>query len=404
MLLNGSRGVIFYGLATNAARMLVGATSIVYLMSSGMTVADIGWLKSIQAAVILFADIPFGYIADKFGRGNTVKISTLFSVIWLSMTAIGGHKFVFMLAEVFNALSIALFSGAFNALLIETYKKETGNVNFEKIIGSFYKWQFILMAIFSFVGAIIFPPDSKKIWWFAAMAITAIMFLFNHVIPMNKEKQTLYKKENYNKNIIGTIKNVFSTRIALPMVIICTTISLCFQIAIQFWQPMIAGENLSKIYGGFYGIAFVLILLSQSLASHIAQQIKAKILTLVLISIIMMMTFVITFIFYDELSKYFLLVFICVSFFLIKLINIHSLSIFLQCQSDSQWATSESLVSSMTRACLLFILPIIGGICHRFGIEFIFLLLSIISGLYVIISGLACLSLNKKNTLYKEDI
>ncbi|OKO97962.1 hypothetical protein [Xenorhabdus eapokensis] len=178
-LLSGSRGIIFYGLTTNAARMLVGATATVYLMSSGMTVADIGWLKSIQAAVILFADIPFGYLADKFGRGNTVKISTLFSAIWLSMTAVGGHKSVFMLAEIFNALSMALFNGAFSALLLETYKKETGNISFERAIGSFSKWQFILMAIFSFIGAITFPPDSKVIWWIAAIAVTSIMFLFN---------------------------------------------------------------------------------------------------------------------------------------------------------------------------------------------------------------------------------
>ncbi|OKO98588.1 hypothetical protein [Xenorhabdus eapokensis] len=168
---------------------------------------------------------------------------------------------------------------------------------------------------------------------------------------------------------------------------------------------MIVGENLSKISGGFYGIAFVLILLSQSLASYIAQQMKAKISTSLFISIIMMISFVMTFILYKELSKYFLLLFICINFLLMKLITIHSLSVFLQKQSDNQWATSESFVSSMTRAILLFVLPSLGGIGHRIGIEFIFLSLSIISGIYVIIvSVLIWSSLKKNNTLYEKDV
>ncbi|WFQ79046.1 MFS transporter [Xenorhabdus sp. SF857] len=401
-LLSGSRGIIFYGLITSAARMLAGATSTVYLMSSGMTIADISWLKSIQAAVILFADVPFGYLADKFGRGNTVKISILFSAIWLSMTAVGEHKSVFMIAEVFNAFSIALFSGAFNALLLETCKKETEYINFEKIIGHFYKWQFILMALFSFIGAIVFPPDSKKTWWIAAIVVTSIMLLFNYVIPVNEEAKS-NKKEILNKNLIWAIKNIFSSKISLPIFILCISVSLCFQISIQFWQPMIAGENLYNIPGEYYGIVFVLILLSQSLASYIAQQIKAKISNLLLISIMMMVSFVITFICYKELSKYFIILLICSDFFLMKLITIHTLSIFLQEQSDNQWATSESFVSSMTRIFLLLILAGLGSIGPGLDIKFIFFSLIIMSVIYVIIiSVLSCLSLKEK-TFSKKD-
>ncbi|WP_242688263.1 HIT family protein [Photorhabdus stackebrandtii] len=51
----------------------------------------------------------------------------------------------------------------------------------------------------------------------------------------------------------------------------------------------------------------------------------------------------------------------------------------------------------MTRAILLFTLPSLGSIGHCFGIKFIFISLSMISGIYTIIASvLVFISLNKK--------
>lgn len=49
------------GIAYGCVRMLIGAISVAYLMRAGLSLPQIGLLKSFQAAVIVFIDIPLSY-------------------------------------------------------------------------------------------------------------------------------------------------------------------------------------------------------------------------------------------------------------------------------------------------------------------------------------------------------
>ena len=49
-------------------RMFVGGVSVAYLMSQGISLADIALIKALQAAVVFTAEVPTGIFGDRWGR------------------------------------------------------------------------------------------------------------------------------------------------------------------------------------------------------------------------------------------------------------------------------------------------------------------------------------------------
>ena len=47
--------------------MLIGPVSALYLLSRGLSLGGIAYLKGLQALIILLVDAPFGYFADRYG-------------------------------------------------------------------------------------------------------------------------------------------------------------------------------------------------------------------------------------------------------------------------------------------------------------------------------------------------
>ena len=115
---------ISYGVIFNSIRMLIGASSTLFIMSKGLDLAGIAELKAFQALVILFSDIPFGYIADRYSRKFSVNLSVLCGAIWMILTALSPSISWLYVAEFFNAISIAFFGGAFQSILISISKRK----------------------------------------------------------------------------------------------------------------------------------------------------------------------------------------------------------------------------------------------------------------------------------------
>ena len=140
--------IIGYGVIFSSLRMLVGAISAVYLIAVGLEIQDVGFIKAFQASVIFILDIPLAYIADKKSRKLSIVISVFFALLWLFTMGVGKVRFHFYVAEFFNAISLALMSGAFTSYLIDKEKENSRNANnIKKVLGKYHKYQFFGMGI-----------------------------------------------------------------------------------------------------------------------------------------------------------------------------------------------------------------------------------------------------------------
>jgi MFS family permease len=363
---------MFYGLGTHAARMLVGATSTIYLRSSGLTLADLGLLKAVQAAIILCAGIPLGYIADKWGRSNMVRLSTALSVVWLVLTAVRGDKYLFFVAEIFDALAIALYSGAFYALLMDAYKRETGKDDYERVLGKYHKWQFGFMAGTSFIGSVLAPPTSCFIWWFAALLVFTQMVLFNWVLPKEERIQmphhlTRSPLWSIGDNVRVIHKVIFSSFPATMLASAYILLTFCYHVLMQFWQPMIGGRQVANHPGAFYGGSFLLILAAEWFAAHCSEQ-KVSNYFLINCVIFMIIALAILALFGHIFPTFLVIGTICLVFFFLRLIMLTLYAAFLRLQPESMWATAESVLSALSRVLLLPMSPLLGRVSQQMGV------------------------------------
>ncbi|MFK5288801.1 MFS transporter, partial [Glaesserella parasuis] len=110
--MNNYEKIIASYVSTSSARMLIGASSTVYMLISNISLYQIGLIKSLQAIIILFLGFVIGIVSDRVERKKLYLIAIFLAVVWLLLFYIAGiiQSFeIFLLAEIFNAISLAIF-------------------------------------------------------------------------------------------------------------------------------------------------------------------------------------------------------------------------------------------------------------------------------------------------------
>jgi len=75
--------------------MVLGATSVIYLTTRGVSLAEVGAMKAMQAGIVLVLDLPLSYLADRTGRVRVLVVGNIATVLWLVVTAYGKSTPVF---------------------------------------------------------------------------------------------------------------------------------------------------------------------------------------------------------------------------------------------------------------------------------------------------------------------
>jgi MFS family permease len=244
--------VAIVGLVFSSARMLIGATSAVYLLSKGVSASEVGIMKSFQALLLMLLEFPLGVLADRKGRRICMILGGLAGAGWLALTAASASFWFLLIAEGLNALSLAAFNGAFDALLAERYIAERGRPLLNKLLGDYHAVLFALMALFSLLGGTFVGPDSSLFWWIASgliLLVTAFVpLLIPHDHPCAAVRSAL-KKTSSQSGLLKLLKGEFALvfrlimtraelrKVALPFI----AVSVFYQLVIPYWQLLFVG-------------------------------------------------------------------------------------------------------------------------------------------------------------------
>lgn len=95
------------------------------MLEKGLTLIDIGIIKSFQAFIMMVTDIPLGYFADRKSYKISIVLAAAFAAIWLFLMGVSTSFYGFLVAESFNAVSLTLIAGAYNALLFAICKSKS---------------------------------------------------------------------------------------------------------------------------------------------------------------------------------------------------------------------------------------------------------------------------------------
>lgn len=362
--------IIIYGVAFNSIRMLIGAISAVYLIAVGLEIKDVGFLKAFQASVIFILDIPLAYIADKRSRRLSVIGSVFFGAIWLFAMGYGSEIYHFYIAEFFNAISLALFSGAYVSYLIDKGKED--NCPIKELLGKYNKFVYFGMGIAALLGSAFITVDSRVIWYISGVLLGLQFLLLSSMLPEDKKFET-EKKPNMYREISEILKDIL-VRAEIKWLVFCVFLAMIyFQVIIQFWQLVVqqaSGEG--SEHGIFYGVIFTLVLFAQSVSGHVAEKKSDQRNVAFVVGSGVLSSFLLAWPY--GYSMYFISASVILMFFSNRLMTLVLLSKIHENIDGEMRSTYDSVISTVTRLFLLIFIPIIGIGFELYGnIVFLFL-------------------------------
>ena len=353
-----------YGVYFNSVRMLIGASSALFLMEKGLSLQGIATLKAFQAFILIVSDIPLGYIADKVSKKLSVILAVAFGALWLLTTAWAPSIEWLFVGEAFNALSLGFFGGAFSAILIED-EKAKGNNQVNKILGEYGHLQFLAMAVCALIGGL-FTEWMTELWLVSGGLLLLQLVFMSSFLPSHKGTKSPRKSILIEfKNDFLKVKNSYTP--GLLVVVLGHTITFIFyQIIIQYWQPIVKGVPWIQNHIFLLGPLFAVILLVQSYAGKYISKIKnTKSMFITANAITATVSLGLIYCLDQGLS----LLLLVIMFFLLRCTLVLGSSIFNEAIEDELRATLASFNSTFSRVVLVILFPIFGALINDQGLE-----------------------------------
>ena len=168
---------------------------VLFFQEHGLSLTQVMFLQAIYSLSVAVFEIPSGYIADLFGRKNTIVISTIFSFIGYLIFSFYDGFFAFAIAEVLIGIGGSLMSGSDSAILYDTLLETGDKEAYTKIegrsyaIGNFSEATAGILGGFLAVGSIYLPIYVQ----------TAILFL-SIPIAISLVETTLHKENRLDRS------------------------------------------------------------------------------------------------------------------------------------------------------------------------------------------------------------
>lgn len=153
--------------------------STLFFLHRGISMTQIFYTSVIWSATQLLFEVPSSYMADKWGRKNTIILGVFFSFLFYVLLLFAYDVLVFYGAFICLAISYAFISGTDEALIYDTSKELGREKESLKKLGNLYSAQ-RLFKIFTPAIAVLIAKDLVD-WQFTVLIgidIIATVFAF----------------------------------------------------------------------------------------------------------------------------------------------------------------------------------------------------------------------------------
>lgn len=254
---------LFVGRALTEAKTLNAITTLFFL-ARGVTLGEVFTLSLVFSLTSLVAEIPTGYLADRFGRKRTMLLGVvlLIAANIFAFFAHGFFEFSFFFALL--ALASSCFSGTEEALLYDTLKETKQESKMTAYNGKLFASRSILKMILPPLCAII--ASDLADWQFHIvigidiLASLGAFWCFTQLVEPTHRLRVLNREFDILRQSIDTIRNhPFLFRASMNK-------TLLFIGGVIYWkayQPVLTNHGISVAWlGAFYvflhGSAFLI--------------------------------------------------------------------------------------------------------------------------------------------------
>ena len=386
---------------------------LIFLMSKGLSLFQIGILISIREITINIFEIPSGFIADYFGRKKEMYFSFFFYIISFFFFFLTSSFLTAIIAMVLFGLGEAFRSGTHKAMIYTYLDKKGWRSEKTFVYGRTRSFSLIGNAFSSIIAIILIltVPSTNIIFLFSIIpyALDFILIItYPSFLDISDKKKNLTFSMLFKNFIKGFRKNKTLRQILIEGGIFDSTVSFVKDLIQPILELIIVGtgavllssltpeDNLNIILGIVYCVLNILGSFASKKA-YIVKKGKTNIKCLSIMHIILTICLAILIF----VSKSSILVFI-VYLFIYALFNVRK-PIFVDEIEEhiekEQRSTIFSISSQLKSLFLMVLSPFLGFLADKYSFSAVMLVLSLI---FVATLPLLINKKNKKGTIAKK--
>lgn len=360
---------------------------VLFFQENGLTLMEVMILQSIYSLTVGITEIPSGYLADYFGRRNSIIFSTIFTFLgYLIFCNYTGFD-MFVIAQILVAIGGSLMSGADSAIIYDSLLETQNEKQYTKIEGKTYAIGNFSEAVAGLIGGVL--ATSSLLLPFQVQ--TSILF-FTIPIAFSLVEPNLQQENKIEKGflpILKVVKYSLFENLKLRWLIIYSSVMGVATLSVAWLaQPFFKSLDIPLFY---YGILWAGLNITAGISSYGSHKIEEKYNTNNLLStlgIFMSISFLLIYFSPNYLG----LIFIFLIYYLRGVVTpLLKNQININTTSNIR-ATVMSVRSFVLRISFAIVAPILGYLADNKGLEDSYLIVSI---LIIIVSSVAVFGLRK---------
>ncbi|MBD3204654.1 MFS transporter [Candidatus Woesearchaeota archaeon] len=205
---------------------------------------------------IFLLEIPSGVLADYIGRKKTLIIGAAAGIVCPLIYSSFPNFFIFLIGEMFFALSASMYSGAGEALIYDSLKIIKQTKKSKQVFGRLQSFKLAGILVSAPVGSLIASNFGLR----APMFLVAVPLTIAFFIGMTlKEPETTSKRsENYLKILTRGTDFFKKNKILKLLTFDMVSIAAIGYFMIWFYQPMLEKAGIPIKFFGFVHAVFSL--------------------------------------------------------------------------------------------------------------------------------------------------
>lgn len=174
-----------------------------------ITDQQVGLLDGMAFAIGLIAEVPSGALADRFGRGNMVRIGQIMAGSGLLIQAFGSSFVPFFVGQTIMMVGVAFVSGADEALFFERLKFDRNSKSWRRLMTRASQVALIGTLLATVVGGWLYTFNPRIPW-----ILTGLSFILSAFIIWSvRDEHERAKRQNFMTEVgayLHTIKAGFA--------------------------------------------------------------------------------------------------------------------------------------------------------------------------------------------------
>jgi MFS family permease len=339
---------------------------LLFFLFNKLTYFEIFILQSFSSLITLVFEIPSGYVADRFGRKNSLLLASILFSIAAFIYYATNTFWIFIIAELCFGLAFAFLSGSDDALIYDSLKilnREDDVTRYYSKIGFIVRISFAISALTG--GIISFYWNYNYTFGIAFLCFFCSIFF---ILSLEETSKT----ENNAKKFITTIFNQFTEigkKGLLYLLLVNITLFLTLSILLFYIQPYLQNNNMPEY---FIGLSFSIAIIISAIVTKFTSEMEDKfgffkilLFSLLFISVISILLFL-------TRTSWIVMSYVSIVFSVQGINRILFLKRFNEKIENENRATFNSIINFCSSMAQIIVLPVIGKITDILSVYFVF--------------------------------